>query len=119
MSAVSQQVSLRVATFADYDQIMALESAQGLRPRSREDWSRLWLENPLYRELAADWPIGWILEDERGRVVGTIGSIPLQYVFRGRKLIVAAGRAWAVDESHRSVALMLMDTYFSQANVDL
>jgi hypothetical protein len=110
---------LREATFADYDQIIGLESAQNLRARSRDDWSRLWLENPLYQQLGSAWPIGWVLETAEGRIVGTIGNIPLRYCFQGRQLTVAAGRAWAVDERYRSVALMLMDTYFSQPNVDV
>jgi hypothetical protein len=116
---VQPGVNLREATFADYHQIVALEASQNLRARSRDEWSGLWLENPFYREFEAAWPIGWVLENEAGRIVGTIGNIPIPYVFRGRKLLVAAGRAWAVEERYRSVALMLMDTYFSQPNVDV
>jgi hypothetical protein len=116
--APTPNVDLRETTFADYDQVIALESGQNLRRRSREEWSRLWLENPLYKQLGSSWPIGWVLEDE-GRIVGTIGNIPLAYVYQGRKLIVAGGRAWAVDERYRSMALMLMDTYFNQQGVDL
>ena len=112
-------VNLREATFADYDQIVAVEASQKLRARSRDEWTGLWLENPFYRELELGWPIGWVLENEERRIVGTIGNIPIPYVFRGRKLLVAAGRAWAVEERYRSVALMLMDTYFSQPNVDV
>ena len=56
-------VNLREATFADYDQIIKLESTQNLRVRNREEWSRMWLENPLYKELEGTWPIGWVLED--------------------------------------------------------
>ncbi len=117
--AVDTRVHLREATLADYDQIIGLESTQNLRSRTREEWSRFWLDNPLYRKLGSSWPIGWILEDRNKKIVGTIGNIPLPYVFQGRDLIVAAGRAWAVDERYRSVALMLMDQYFSQQNVDM
>jgi len=110
---------LREATFADYEQIIALESGQNLRARSREEWSRLWLDNPVYKQLRKTWPIGWVLEDQDRRIVGTIGNVPLTYVFEGRELLVAAGRAWAVEERFRSMALLLMDTYFSQSNIDL
>lgn len=112
-------INLREATFDDYDQIIALESSQNLRVRSREEWSRLWLDNPLYKQLGSKWPIGWVLEDQDGRIVGTAGNLPLPYVFQGRKLIVATGRGWAVEERYRGVALMLLDTYFNQPNVDL
>jgi hypothetical protein len=117
---VSQtQPRLREATFDDYEQIIALESSRRLRYRSCEDWRHLWLENPLYQRLGADWPIGWVLEDQDRRIVGTIGNVPVPYVFRGRNLIVAAGRAWAVDDRYRTFALMLMDQYFGQSSVDL
>jgi hypothetical protein len=112
-------VNLREATFADYDQIIKLESTQNLRVRNREEWSRMWLENPLYKELQGTWPIGWVLEDKDGRIVGTSGNLPLPYVFQGRKLVVATGRGWAVEEPYRGMALMLLDTYFNQPNVDL
>ena len=117
--APTSSVNLREAGFDDYEQIIRLESGQNLRARSREEWSRLWLENPLYKQLGPAWPIGWVLEDGEHKIVGTIGNVPIPYVFQGRKLTVAAGRAWAVDEQYRSMALMLMDTYFSQQNVDV
>jgi hypothetical protein len=116
---VIPDVQLREASLSDYEQIAALECKQNLHSRSREDWTRLWTENPLYKKLGSRWPIGWVLENEDGRIVGTLGNIPVPYVFRGRDLVVAAGRAWAVDERYRSVALMLMDTYFSQTEVDV
>jgi hypothetical protein len=112
-------VHLREATLADYDQMVGLESTQNLRRRTREEWTRLWLDNPFYKELGSGWPIGWVLEDKDRRIVGTIGNLPLPYVFQGRKLTVATGRGWAVDESYRSVALMLLDQYFGQENVDI
>ena len=112
-------VNLREATFADYDQIIRLESTQNLRVRSREEWSRMWLGNPLYKQLEATWPIGWVLEDNDGRIVGTAGNLPLPYVFRGRPLVVATGRGWAVEEAYRGMALMLLDSYFNQPDVDL
>ena len=119
MPPAKPAVNLRQTTFADYDQVIGLESGQNLRRRSREEWSRLWLDNPLYKKLRATWPIGWVLEDQDRRIVGTVGNIPVPYVFQGRNLVVAAGRAWAVEENYRSMALMLMDQYFSQENVDL
>lgn len=110
---------LRKATLDDYEQIVGLETAQHLRGRTREEWTGLWKGNPVYRQLRADWPIGWVLEDQDRRVVGTLGNIPLGYVFQGRRLLVSAGRGWAVDERYRSFALLLMDEYFSQENVDM
>jgi hypothetical protein len=118
-SQVQPGVKLREATFDDYVQIAAVESSQGLRARAAHEWTRLWRENPVYRKLGPGWPIGWVLENNAGRIVGSIGNVPLIYEFRGRQILVSAGRAWSVDPQYRGFALMLMDQYFSQSNVDL
>src|SRR5436190_1382037 len=65
----------REAVFADHAQIAHLESRYGLTPKSYEAWSHLWLANPLYRTFRQDWPIGWVLEDDDGRIVGSMGNI--------------------------------------------
>jgi hypothetical protein len=110
---------LREARFEDHARIAALETAQGLNSRGYDDWSRLWLANPAYRELNGSSPIGWVLETDRNEIVGTLGNIPLSYVFDGRVLRVATGRGWAVEARYRSFALLLMDRFFNQSGVDL
>ena len=112
-------VKLRVARFQDYAAIAALEESNGLKSKAFAEWCGLWAGNPIYEELGPEWPIGWVLEDSEGRVVGCLCNLPLPYVFRGKKILVATGRAWAVDEKHRSFALLLMDAYFDQPKVDL
>lgn len=111
-------VELREARFQDYKGIAALETSQGLTSKPLDEWRRMWAGNPCYEEIGVRWPIGWVLEDG-DRIVGCLTNIPLSYVFRGRKLLVAAGRGWAVEDRYRSYALMLMDEYFNQENVDL
>lgn len=110
---------MREARFEDHEAIVALEVAQGLRARTYEEWSNIWLRNPLYAKLGKSWPIGWVLESSAGKVVGVIGNIPLPYVFQGREIVVATGRGWAVEEQYRSFALMLMDEYFNQPRAQL
>jgi hypothetical protein len=63
--------------------------------------------------------IAWVLEDRDGRVVGALLNIPTLYHFRGRELINATGRAWAVDAAFRGYALWLLDEYYNQADADL
>ena len=109
---------IREAVFGDYPQVAALESALGLVSKPYEEWLHLWADNPAYKALEG-WPIGWVLEDENGCVVGYVGNIPLFYEFRGRRLVTAAGRAWTVDPRYRSFGLLLMETYFEQPRVDL
>jgi hypothetical protein len=119
MSAVSSHgVELREARFQDYKAIAALEGSQSLTSKPFDEWRRMWAGNPCYEELGPRWPIGWVLETG-DRIVGCLSNIPLSYTFRGRKLLVAAGRGWAAEDAYRSYALMLMDEYFNQQNVDL
>lgn len=114
-----QQVRLREAHFADHVAIMALEAAQGLKPKAFAEWCALWQGNPAYQELGPNWPIGWVLETSDRKIVGSLCNLPLSYVYRGQKLLVATGRGWAVDERYRGYALLLMDEYLNQSRVDL
>ncbi len=119
MSAVSTHgIEMREARFQDYKAIATLEASQGLASKSAEEWRRLWSGNPAYERLGPRWPIGWVLQSGE-RIVGCLTNIPLSYTFRGRKLQVAAGRGWTMEEEYRGYALMLMNEYFSQENVDL
>jgi len=111
---------LREASFDDFEQIAALASRGGLaRPRSYDEWSHLWLANPLYRERRPDWSIGWVLEDEGGRVVGSMENIPLAYEFQGKRILAATGRGWVADPEYRSASLLLLDNVINQPGVDL
>ncbi len=113
------QPRLRPARFDDYHAIQRLESSHGLLTPPQEDWRAVWLDNPLWRRLGSDWPIGWVLEDAGGRVVGSLSNVPSLYHFRRRELICANGRAWVVSSAYRGFALSLMDTYFNQPGADL
>lgn len=113
------KASVREAKLGDYRHIAKLLSENGLETKSFEEWRDLWIANPIYRERQERWPIGWVLETEGMELVGFLGNIPLAYVLDGEPLIAAATHAWAVDSRYRSYALLLLDHYFSQSNVDL
>ncbi len=110
---------LRTIRLKDWEQIHRLEMAHFPVSPSYDDWSRLWLENPLWLRLGDRWPLGWLLEDSAGRVVGSLLNIPTSYHFQGRELINAAGRAWAVDRAYRGYALWLLDEFYNQPGADL
>lgn len=110
---------LREASLKDYDQIALLGSRYGFKARSYEEWSHLWLGNPLYREMQADWSIGWVLEDENNRIVGSMENIPLSYEFEGRRILAASGRAWVAEPEYRSASLLLLDHVINQPRADL
>jgi hypothetical protein len=110
---------LREAAFSDYEQIAALETRYGLAAKSFPDWSRLWLENPLYEELQKVWPIGWVLESADGKIVGSMGNIPLQYELGGKRIVASSGRAWVAEPAYRSFSLALLDRVVNQRVADV
>jgi hypothetical protein len=110
---------LRPATFDDYEQIDALGSRYGLKPKGYEEWSNMWLNNPVYREVRDRWSIGWVLEDENRRIVGSVGNIPVAYELGGRRLLGASSHAWVTDVAYRSAGLLLLDRLINQWGVDL
>ena len=118
-SAARSLPTLRPARFEDYPQIQRLESSHGLLTLSEEDWRHIWRDHPLIDRLGTDWPIGWVLEDGEGKIIGSLANVPSLYTFEGRELIAATGRAWVVAEPFRGIALWLMDEYFNQPGVDL
>ena len=111
--------TIREASLEDYEQIAGLESRYGLERRSYEEWSHLWLNNPLYRELRSDWTIGWVLEDPNQQVVASVSNIPLWYEFQGKKILAATGRAQVAEPEYRSGSLLLVDRLINQRNIDL
>jgi hypothetical protein len=118
---VTKRPVLRAASFDDYDQIAALEEANGpsgKRREPKEEWLHLWQKNPAYEQLP-DWPIGWVLEDGSGRLVGSLLNVPCLYRFAGRTYVGAFGRGWAVDVAYRAFSLLLLLRQFQQPNVDL
>jgi hypothetical protein len=116
-SKKARRPSIRQAYFGDYEQIAAAEAASGLTPRSREEWLHLWQDNPAYQSLR-DWPIGWVLEDDGGRIVGSIGNIPLLFHLGGSTYLGATFCGWAVDPKYRAFSLMLVAHQLQHRSVD-
>jgi hypothetical protein len=110
---------LRPARFEDYPHIQRLEGTHLQDTLPADDWRGLFLDNPLWPRLGDRWPIGWVLEDGAGQVVGSLTNVPSLYHFRGRELLCANGRSWAIADEYRGFALWLMDEYFNQPGADL
>lgn len=117
--ASRRKTVVREATLDDYKQLRTLLSGNDLETKSFDEWSDLWAANPIYRERQGQWAIGWVLETDEKELVGFLGNIPLAYILNGQRLIAAVTHAWAVAPQYRGYALLLLDHYFSQPNVDL
>lgn len=116
---LGRNAKLRETSSDDYEQIAALESRHGLAIGSPERWRHIWLTNPEYRDLQRRWAMGWVIEDEKGQIVASIGNVPLSYELAGKKILAVSGRAWVADLPYRSKALSLLDRVINQPNVDL
>jgi len=110
--------TIREASLNDYQAVTDLQARYGLGTKSYDDWAHLWTRNPAYGEVKKNWPMGWVLEDPTGRMVGYFGNIPLFYEYRRRRLIVATGYSWVVEQEYRNYSMWLLDTHLRQP-VDL
>jgi hypothetical protein len=114
---IAEPVSVREAKFSDFDQVFALNTRLGLGPDSAENWKRLWIENPALRNGEPSL-IGWVLETP-SRIVGFLGSIPLQYEYEGKDIRTVVASRLAVEVAYRSFTHLLIISFFRQKSVDL
>jgi hypothetical protein len=112
------RVWVRELTTEDHQQVTHLTRRHGIQTEPLVQWTHLWFSNPAYGKTR-NWPLGWVLEDTQGRVVGHLGNIPLEYIWRGSSRLAATSRTWVVDEPFRGFAPLLLDCHFTQRNVDL
>jgi hypothetical protein len=117
--AASREVTLRPAMLDDYPRISALECRYGLGSRTYQEWSHLWVENPVYRERQSEWCIGWVIEDRSRGIVASIGNIPLAYEFDRKRLFAASARSWVAEPEYRGISLQLLDRVVNQPGIDL
>ena len=119
VAPLRRRPSVREASFGDYQQIAALQTRNGLSTRPRREWTALWQGNPAYERDRHRWPIGWVLESEPGRIVGSIGNLPSAYLWKGELIRAATECDWAVDPEYRPFSLLLMQRIVNQPNADL
>lgn len=109
---------LRAARFEDYGGIRQLALEHSVSFPSLESWEHRWRDNPVWQRLGDHCPIGWVLENAEGQIVGSMESVPTLYKFRGAEFLAAASSLWCVSAPYRGFALQLMLEYFNQS-VDL
>src|SRR5438445_2794757 len=63
-STSQPQIRQRKARFSDFEAVSALKTKYGLGPDSKENWQRLWQDNPALVSSRGEPCMGWILEAE-------------------------------------------------------
>ena len=101
----------------DFEAVQRVRAANGLGPQSRSHWDHL--NNNPHQPCGARLPIGWVLENETGQVVGIHGAYPVRYRWRDKRLLAYVAHSLAVDAGHRRETLALLAPYFRQAGADL
>jgi hypothetical protein len=110
--------TLREASFDDCREISALHQRNGLPSRLPEQWLALWKGNPAYEQHGVKWPIGWVLQNENGGLVGSIGNLPIAYTFRRQRVTAAGAISWVVDPDYRQFSMLLLGAIVKRQNVD-
>ncbi len=109
---------VRCANVDDLPAILDVSVRNGLTAFDPDLRRRWWLSHPFRSELEQV-PMGWVLENESGRIVGTMTNVPMLYELEGRPLKCAIASSWAVDPDYRRSSLLLTMSYFAQGHVDL
>ncbi len=81
-------------------------------------FSRVWTQNPNWSEFRKV-PIGWVMENPSGEVVGTLSNVHSVYELNGVKIKAGIASSWAVDPAYRGESLALISKFFFQKDVDL
>jgi hypothetical protein len=63
--------------------------------------------------------MGWVAEDRDGRVVASLGNIPLPYELGGKRVVAASGRGLVAEPEYGTAALLMMDSLIHQSAADL
>lgn len=112
---------IRALSLNDYEQIKLLLTEYDLYSPDKYLWESLWKENPgnLYNKKGKKWPMGWVLENDDGSIVGNLWNILMIYEFKGKNLVTAISSSWVVEKIYRAYSIHLYDKFFRQKNVDL
>lgn len=60
---------------------------------------------------------GWAIENERGKIYGFIGNIPVEYLYHGTAHSAIWGTSWYVDEEVREIGLRLYINFIQQKKI--
>ena len=111
-------MKLRTATYSDYNQIKELHNKNDIKILEEYEWVNFWKKNPLIKQNDESYPIGWVLI-EQGKIVGYLGNIVKEFLYKKKIIIVACSHAWIVETKYKLESLTLINIYFAQKNIDV
>lgn len=110
-------IRVRPSTLADLEGIREVSLRNGLSGFDPEERRRWWLSHPFRKEFQ-EVPMGWVLENDNGTIVGTFSNIHMMYEIDGKRLKCGIAGSWGVDTEFRSSSLLLAMSYLGQKEVD-
>ncbi|MGD0382162.1 MAG: hypothetical protein ABSA77_01485 [Thermoguttaceae bacterium] len=111
-------MQVRKMQFDDYAAVNDVRIRNGLLPESIEHWEHFNKNNP-FSPTDSHVPMGWVLENDNGKIVGIYGNYLLAYDWKGERLLAGVSHSWAVNPEYRQASLLLVSEYLQQKNVDL
>jgi hypothetical protein len=111
-------IRVRTASLDDLDAVRAVSVRNGLSGFDCEERRRWWLSHPFQKEFDGV-PIGWVLENSDGKIVGTFSNVHMMYEIDGQRFKCGIAGSWGVDAEYRSASLLLAASFFSQKGVDI
>jgi hypothetical protein len=108
----------REVGFSDFESVARLKERGGLGTDTRENWYRLWCQNPAIAMAKSKLSMGWVLETSQG-IVGYQGSIPLIYQYGDRTLVAATGTSLVVEPAYRARSIGLLASFYRQQGIEL
>ena len=111
-------MKIREIQTEDYPQIRELHIKYNLKILDKVEWINFWSRNPCIQDSKDSLPLGWILEENK-RIVGYLGNIPKEYYYKNKKFVIACSHAWIAEDKYRLEAFSLLNSFFSQKNIDI
>jgi hypothetical protein len=111
-------IRVRAASLDDLETVREVSVRNGLSGFDCDERRRWWLSHPFRVEFEGV-PIGWVLENSAGEIVGTFSNIHMMYEMEGQRFKCGIAGSWGVDPEYRSASLLLATSFFSQKGVDL
>ncbi len=109
-------MKIRIAKFDDFEKIKELCVRNNLQVEKIN--KEVWKDFPKFNEFE-NVPIGWVLENNEGKIVGVILNLFMNYRLNNKTYKVSVVSTWAVDDDYRSNSMNLIFKWIYQKNVDL